>query len=166
MKFESKKERQIYFNREIEQNELKLIINRLAELISMSDFTPKEQKIVDLLIGTDLSDLHPKAEFNYDKLVIMSSNFGTGYTLMGHNDTYVKVADNNSQFRVNVCNVKGLTEIQDNVVVTESHIGLLHDVTDSLEAILRNLTVFGQTIDDQAKYADIIPAKSNISKIY
>ena len=52
MKFESKKERQIYFNREIEQNELKLIINRLAELISMSDLTPKEQKIVDLLIGT------------------------------------------------------------------------------------------------------------------
>ena len=52
MKFESKKERQMYFDREVNQSELKVILVRLAELISIRERTPREQKIIDRMNKT------------------------------------------------------------------------------------------------------------------
>lgn len=52
MKFKSKKERQMFFDREFNQSELQSIVARLSELISIRDRTPREQKIIDRMIET------------------------------------------------------------------------------------------------------------------
>ena len=61
---------------------------------------------LDLLVGSDLSNLHPKGVADIDKLTLMRSNFGTGWTLMGHHQDLIKLTGNNKGIRVNVCAVE------------------------------------------------------------
>ena len=52
---------------------------------------------LDLLIGSDLSNLHPKGVTDIGKLTLMRSNFGTGWTVMGHNKNLVGRLFNSSK---------------------------------------------------------------------
>ena len=61
---------------------------------------------LDLLIGSDLSNLHPKGVTDIGKLTLMRSNFGTGWTVMGHNKNLVKITGNQQGVRANVCAVE------------------------------------------------------------
>ena len=45
---------------------------------------------LDILMGTDLANLHPKTVANINHLVILQSLFGTGWTIMGHNEDHVQ----------------------------------------------------------------------------
>ena len=46
---------------------------------------------LDILIGTDLACLHPRTVYNIeDKLSLMESVFGSGYTLMGYDEKFVE----------------------------------------------------------------------------
>ena len=61
---------------------------------------------LDLLIGSDLAQLHPKAVVDIDQLTLMKSKFGTGWTLMGHHNDLVKLSTKEKGVRVNVCAVE------------------------------------------------------------
>ena len=61
---------------------------------------------LDLLIGSDLAHLHPKGVADVGKLSLMKSNFGTGWTLMGHNKEVIQFTGNQIGVRVNVCAVE------------------------------------------------------------
>ena len=61
---------------------------------------------LDLLIGSDLSNLHPKGIKDVGKLTLMRSSFGTGWTLMGHNEELIQFTDKQKGVRVNVCAVQ------------------------------------------------------------
>ena len=51
----------------------------------------RDQGDLDLLIGTDLAQLHPKAVADVDQLTLMRSKFGTGWTLMGHHKEIIQL---------------------------------------------------------------------------
>jgi RNA polymerase-interacting CarD/CdnL/TRCF family regulator len=74
-KFESKKDRQIYINKEIEQDNLKLIIDRLAELISIQDLSPREQKFVEVLTETIAIEASIILNINKDRSYKFISKF-------------------------------------------------------------------------------------------
>ena len=61
---------------------------------------------LDVLVGSDLANLHPKSIVSVGKLNIMRSSFGTGWTLMGHNKEVVKVTGKQHGVRANVCAVE------------------------------------------------------------
>ena len=61
---------------------------------------------LDLLVGSDLSNLHPKGVKDIRKLTLMRSNFGTGWTLMGHDKELIQFTGNQPGVRVNVCAVE------------------------------------------------------------
>ena len=63
---------------------------------------------LDLLIGSDLSDLHPKGVKDVGKLTLMRSNFGTGWTLMGHNEDLIQLTGKQQGVKANVCAVENL----------------------------------------------------------
>ncbi|MDA9189557.1 hypothetical protein N9O57_01105 [bacterium] len=52
VKMDSKKERQIYFDRPLEKNTIESIVIRIGELVSVSPLVPREQKILDRLTET------------------------------------------------------------------------------------------------------------------
>ena len=64
---------------------------------------------LDLLIGTDLSALHPHAVANIDNLTLMKGMFGNGWTIMGHHSQHVQLLDNNEGVKVNFCFVERVT---------------------------------------------------------
>ena len=77
----------------------------------------RESGLVDLLVGTDMAPLHPQSHFTVGNLVVMKSNFG--WTLMGHNQEYVKILDPNKKLHVNVCSIKDIRSISCNVIGTK-----------------------------------------------
>ena len=63
-------------------------IHHLPQIASSSFSDEKISRVggeLDLLIGSDLANLHPKFVANINHLVILRSLFGTGWTFMGHN---------------------------------------------------------------------------------
>ena len=74
---------------------------------------------LDLLVGTDIASIHPVAEHTIKNLVVMSSLFGSGWTLMGHNSNLVKTTEKLTQFKVNFVQVKAVEEISCNLVGTK-----------------------------------------------
>ena len=66
----------------------------------------REPGNLDVLIGTDLASLHPKAITNVGQLTLLRSRFGTGWTLMGHSKEHVKMTSKNTGVKVNVCAVE------------------------------------------------------------
>ena len=52
MKIDSRKERQAYFDRSLERNNIEKIVIRICELLSIGDLIPREQKIIDRLVET------------------------------------------------------------------------------------------------------------------
>ena len=70
---------------------------------------PKKRGELDLLIGTDLSALHPHAVANIDNLTLMKGMFGNGWTIMGHHSQHVQLLDNNEGVKVNFCSVERVT---------------------------------------------------------
>ena len=66
----------------------------------------REGGAIDLLIGTDRSSIHPTSIAKIGELVILQSQFGSGYTVMGHNANHVKFTDSYRGTRANVCAVE------------------------------------------------------------
>ena len=66
----------------------------------------REPGNLDILIGTDLASLHPKAITNIGQLTLLRSRFGTGWTLMGHSKEHVKMTSKNTGVKANVCAVE------------------------------------------------------------
>ena len=66
----------------------------------------REPGNLDILIGTDLASLHPKAITNVGQLTLLRSRFGTGWTLMGHSKEHVKMTSKNTGVKANVCAVE------------------------------------------------------------
>ena len=58
---------------------------------------------LDLLVGTDLSSLHPKGVFDVGKITLMKSIFCTGWTLMGYDKKYVKFTGDVVGTKANFC---------------------------------------------------------------
>ena len=63
---------------------------------------------LDLLIGSDLSSLHPKGVKDLDNLTLMRSRFATGWTLMGHNNDLVQYTGKQQGVKVNACAVEAI----------------------------------------------------------
>ena len=71
---------------------------------------------LDLLVGSDLAHLHPKAVAEVGSLSLLKSKFSTGWTMMGHNKDHLILEGKNKGVKVNVCAVKNIkvAEIFDN----------------------------------------------------
>ena len=63
---------------------------------------------LDLLVGTDLSSLHPKGVFDVGKVTLMKSIFCTGWTLMGYDKKYVKFTGDVVGTKANFCSVESI----------------------------------------------------------
>ena len=68
----------------------------------------RDQGELDLLIGTDLAHLHPKAVAEIDDLILMKSKFSTGWTLMGHHKELIQLLSKHNGVKANVSNVKNV----------------------------------------------------------
>ena len=87
---------------------------------------------LDLLIGTDIASIHPTAVHTIDNLVIMSSQFGSGWTLMGHNEQFVQSTETKNEFKVNFLQVKTVEEISCNLTGTKDLLYLEEQSTSSV----------------------------------
>ena len=64
---------------------------------------------LDLLVGTDLAELHPTPVQVKDKLVLLKSRFGSGWTLYGYdNEVIESVGDALDRSKVNFVNTKDI----------------------------------------------------------
>ena len=78
-------------------------------LSSLEDFKlSRKGGELDILIGTDLASLHPRPVANIKNLVISSSIFSTGWTLMGHNEDHIEIIGKEKGSKVNCCAVKNM----------------------------------------------------------
>ena len=75
--------------------------NGLAE-----DKLARKSSDIDVLIGSDLASLHPQFVTNIGDLVILKSQFGTGWCVMGHNAEHVRFTSNNMGTRANFAGVE------------------------------------------------------------
>ena len=75
---------------------------------------------LDLLIGSDLAQLHPKGVVDIDQLTIMRSRFSTGWTLMGHHKELIELTTENKGVKVNVCAVEKIkvADLFDNPIIS------------------------------------------------
>ena len=86
-------------------------IHHLPQIASSSFSDEKISRVggeLDLLIGSDLANLHPKFVANINHLVILRSLFGTGWTFMGHNKDHITFINKTNGYRVNCCAVEKL----------------------------------------------------------
>ena len=64
---------------------------------------------LDLLIGTDLAELHPIHVQTIQKLVLLKSRFDSGWTLFGHNDEVLESdGDEYDGFKANFVSTRGI----------------------------------------------------------
>merc|ERR1712079_203609 len=63
---------------------------------------------LDLLIGSDMAELHPVRAATIGKLVILRSDFGSGWSVMGSSSEHVKFTDNYVGTRTNYCGVEDM----------------------------------------------------------
>ena len=69
----------------------------------------REKGNLDLLVGTDLAELHPVPVETKGKLVLLRSRFGSGWTLLGFNDEVIDSdGDTLDQSKVNFVNTKDI----------------------------------------------------------
>ena len=62
-----------------------------------------------MLVGTDLAELHPTPVQVKDKLVLLKSRFGSGWTLYGYdNEVIESVGDVLDRSKVNFVNTKDI----------------------------------------------------------
>ena len=90
---------------------------------------------IQLLVGTDVASLHPEKITNIKDLVIMSTIFGNGYTMMGHHEKHVKLKDAKMESKVLVTaveNIRKVEEVACNVVTTKDFQFLEAIATESI----------------------------------
>ena len=63
---------------------------------------------IDVLIGSDLASLHPQSVTNIGDLVILKSQFGTGWCVMGHSVDHVRFTSNDMGTRANFVGVEDI----------------------------------------------------------
>ena len=98
---------------------IKKKLKYLPNFRSLSDEKlTREGGELDLLIGSDLAQLHPKGVTDIDQLTIMRSKFSTGWTLMGHHKELVQLTSEDKGVKVNVCAVEKIkvAELFDNQI--------------------------------------------------
>ena len=61
---------------------------------------------LDLLVGSDLAHLHPKAVAEVGSLSLLKSKFSTGWTMMGHHKDHLILMGRNKGVKASVCAVK------------------------------------------------------------
>ena len=61
---------------------------------------------LDLLVGSDLAHLHPKAVTEVGSLSLLKSKFSTGWTMMGHHKDHLILIGKSKGVKANVCAVK------------------------------------------------------------
>ena len=64
--------------------------NPRCRLLS-DDKLDRDSSDIDLLIGTDLASLHPEKIAAIKDLIVMKTQFGNGFTLMGHHQRHVNM---------------------------------------------------------------------------
>ena len=106
---------------------------------------------IHLLVGTDVASLHPEKITNIKDLVIMSTIFGNGYTMMGHNEEHVKVTNKGTDLKVHSVTVEDISKGD------SSKISALENKINSLLAINNNLqsqmAVLQNTVEHLTKSA-------------
>ena len=88
-------------------------LNYLSNLTD--DKLSRSQGQLDVLVGSDLSNLHPKAVANVGQLTIMKSKFGSGFTVMGHNKKHIKMLGKEKGVKANCCAVDRLQFVDPSV---------------------------------------------------
>ena len=75
---------------------------------------------IDLLVGTDLAELHPKTVATHGKLVLQQSRFGSGWTVFGYDKSIIRtgVILHGYNAKVNFVQAKDI-EILDSCFVAE-----------------------------------------------
>ena len=63
---------------------------------------------LDLLIGTDLAELHPSQVAKKEKLVLLESMFGSGWTLYGYDKNIIDSDGDNYDVKANFVNTKDM----------------------------------------------------------
>ena len=91
---------------------------------------------IDVLIGSDLSSLHPQSVANIGELVILKSQFGSGWCVMGHNSNHVKFSSDLVGTKANFVGVENITfgPSMESGAVTKCHVAGTRD-QQFLEAI-------------------------------
>ena len=95
----------------IKATKVRETIHHLPQIAASSFSDEKISRVggeLDLLIGSDLANLHPKFVANINHLVILRSLFGTGWTFMGHNKDHITFTNKTNGYRVNCCAVEKL----------------------------------------------------------
>ena len=63
---------------------------------------------LDLLIGTDLAELHPSQVDKKGKLVLLKSMFGSGWTMFGYGEKVIDSEGDNYDVKANNVNTKDM----------------------------------------------------------
>ena len=115
------------------------VTNVKSDLLGHRDcYTLQDRKLnrkggdIKLLVGTDVASIHPVKVVNLGELIIMKTIFGTGWTMMGHSKSHVKLTDPQADVKVHNTAVERVEEIGANVVTTKDLQFLEAVSTDSL----------------------------------
>ena len=96
----------------IKVRNIKRLLGNLPVFASISDkMFIRKPGMLDLLVGSDLASLHPKAMKNIGQLSVMKSIFGTGWTLHGHNKDCIIFTSKHKGTKANCCAVQSLKPI-------------------------------------------------------
>ena len=75
---------------------------------SINEALSRDGGELDILVGTDLANFHPKYAANINHLVILRSIFSNGWTVMGHNENHLEFTGTEQGCRVNCCAARNI----------------------------------------------------------